>query len=288
MINLKLAEQLSFNYKNAHPFPHVIIDNFLENKFARIAVDELRNFQMWDHDPTDYSSDVQQNKFFCPGVDAHLEMMKKDTVMTYQILHFLNSDITLKYLEKLTGINGLLPDPRFIGGGYQNTISSTRSSIVGGYNNITSAGQSFIGGGYDNRICGLSNYSSIVGGYCNRIFSGSCYSIIGGGYCNRIYEDSKNSTIAGGYYNKVCLGSCFSTIAGGAKNCTKGDYVIIGGGYKNYSVGDTTTIAGGFYNSIDGKFSTIGGGGAWYDPSTSLNCLPKIVGCFSNIAGGAG
>ena len=134
MINLKLAEQLSFNYKNAHPFPHVIIDNFLENKFARIAVDELRNFQMWDHDPTDYSSDVQQNKFFCPGVDAHLEMMKKDTVMTYQILHFLNSDITLKYLEKLTGIKGLLPDPKFIGGGYHKIKRGGKLAVHADYN----------------------------------------------------------------------------------------------------------------------------------------------------------
>ena len=75
MINLKLADQLSFDYKNSHPFPHIVIDNFLQEKFATIAAEELKNFEGWDYDPTDYSSGVQQNKFFCPGVDAHLDIM---------------------------------------------------------------------------------------------------------------------------------------------------------------------------------------------------------------------
>jgi hypothetical protein len=53
MINLKLADQLSFDYKNSHPFPHIVIDNFLQEKFATIAAEELKNFEGWDYDPTD-------------------------------------------------------------------------------------------------------------------------------------------------------------------------------------------------------------------------------------------
>jgi Rps23 Pro-64 3,4-dihydroxylase Tpa1-like proline 4-hydroxylase len=134
MINLKLADQLSFDYKNSHPFPHIVIDNFLQEKFANIAVEELKNFEGWDHDPTDYSSGVQQNKFFCPGIDAHLDIMKRDTVMTYQILHFLNSEITLRFLEKLTGIKNLIADPKYIGGGYHKIKKGGKLAIHADYN----------------------------------------------------------------------------------------------------------------------------------------------------------
>ena len=134
MINLKLADKLSSRYKNAYPFPHVVIEDFLVNKFARIAADELEKFEGWDHDPTDYSSEVQQNKFFCPGIDAHLDWMKKDTVMAYQILNFLNSDITLRFLEKLTGIDNLIPDPKFVGGGYHKINKGGKLAIHADYN----------------------------------------------------------------------------------------------------------------------------------------------------------
>lgn len=134
MINLKLAQQLSYSYKQANPFPHIVIDNFLENKFANMAAQELKNFEGWDYDPTDYASGVQQNKFFCPGIDEDLEKMKKDTVMAYQILHFLNSDITLKFLENLTGIKGLIADPKYVGGGYHKIKRGGKLAIHADYN----------------------------------------------------------------------------------------------------------------------------------------------------------
>ena len=134
MINLKLADQLSFDYQSSQPFPHIVIDNFLENKFANIAAEELKNFEGWDYDPTDYSSGVQQNKFFCPGIDEDLEKMKKETVMTYQILHFLNSDITIRFLEKLTGVKNLIADPKYIGGGYHKIKKGGKLAIHADYN----------------------------------------------------------------------------------------------------------------------------------------------------------
>jgi Rps23 Pro-64 3,4-dihydroxylase Tpa1-like proline 4-hydroxylase len=136
MINIKLAEQLSFNYKNSLPFPHIVIDNFLEKKIAEIAYNELSKFDVWDHDPTDYSKLAQQNKFFMPSPNykEDLELMKKDSVTAFQILQFLNSDITLRFLEKLTGIKNLIPDPTFTGGGYHKIKAGGKLAIHADYN----------------------------------------------------------------------------------------------------------------------------------------------------------
>ena len=136
MINNKLAEQLSFNYKNSLPFPHIVIDNFLERKIAEIAHNELSKLEVWDYDPTDYSKLAQQNKFFMPSpnYEVDLEIMRKDSVTAFQILQFLNSDITLRFLEKLTGIENLIPDPTFTGGGYHKIKKGGKLAIHADYN----------------------------------------------------------------------------------------------------------------------------------------------------------
>lgn len=136
MINIKLAEQLSFNYKNSLPFPHIVIDNFLERKIAEIAHNELSKLEVWDYDPTDYSKLAQQNKFFMPSpnYEVDLEIMRKDSITAFQILQFLNSDITLRFLEKLTGIENLIPDPTFTGGGYHKIKKGGKLAIHADYN----------------------------------------------------------------------------------------------------------------------------------------------------------
>lgn len=134
MIHYKLAEQLHFNYVNAHPFPHIVIDNFLDKGIATKASNDLKNYEKWDYDPTSYSSDAQINKFFCPGVDTDLEHMENITKTAWQVLQFLNSPIAISYLETLTGIQGLIPDPKFIGGGYHKIKRGGKLSIHADYN----------------------------------------------------------------------------------------------------------------------------------------------------------
>ena len=136
MINTKLAEQLSFNYKNSLPFPHIIIDNFLEEKIAETAYNELSGFDKWYYDPTDYSKLAQQNKFFMPSgkYEEDFEIMERDSSTAFQILKFLNSDIALRFLEKLTGIENLIPDPTFTGGGYHKIKTGGKLAIHADYN----------------------------------------------------------------------------------------------------------------------------------------------------------
>lgn len=134
MINYKLAEQLHFNYVNAHPFPHIVIDNFLDKGIATKASNDLIKYDKWDYDPTSHSSIAQINKFFSPGPPQDVVYMENEARTAWQVLQFLNSPIAISYLEKLTGIQGLIPDPTFTGGGYHKIKKGGKLAIHADYN----------------------------------------------------------------------------------------------------------------------------------------------------------
>lgn len=105
-----LGQSLSEQYRTAQPFPHVVIDDFLE-------ADVLRN--VLEHFP---SSDGKQ--FF----DREQERLKfqyqpgeVSSGLVRNLFAELNSRAFLAFLQELTGIGGLLPDPYFEGGGLHET-----------------------------------------------------------------------------------------------------------------------------------------------------------------------
>jgi len=103
----KLAVENSEKYRSADPFPHIVIDNFLDAAFAAdleksfpqpdqigwIERDNANNKRRYQHDET------------------------KLPPLIRQMLREFNSRQFLLFLETLTGIDNLLPDPYFIGGG---------------------------------------------------------------------------------------------------------------------------------------------------------------------------
>jgi Rps23 Pro-64 3,4-dihydroxylase Tpa1-like proline 4-hydroxylase len=102
-----LASTLSSQYAVAEPFPHVVIDDFL-------PADELRRVADSFPKPEDIdwrrSTNPRQQK-----LAAEDETQINDTARW--LLYQLNSATFMKFLETLTGIEGLIPDPYFAGGG---------------------------------------------------------------------------------------------------------------------------------------------------------------------------
>ena len=51
MINLKELELISKKWKNAKPFPHMVIDNFLDNDIAKKLEKEFPDYNnaVWDN-----------------------------------------------------------------------------------------------------------------------------------------------------------------------------------------------------------------------------------------------
>src|SRR5262249_40030516 len=122
----KVTEQMSAQYKSVAPYPHIVIDDFLPVPVLDRVVDELRNYQAWGHDPSAYSATHQVKKFFSPWCD---ENIKDIPPITRFVLNYLNSPEALRFLEELTGISDLLPDPTFLGGGLHRIDSGGKLSV---------------------------------------------------------------------------------------------------------------------------------------------------------------
>src|SRR5215207_3565844 len=102
-----LAVDKAKRYQTAAPFNHIVLDNFLPEPLAHdlsaafpapediswVERDNVNNRRRYQHDET--------------KVPARLREMLRE----------LNSRQFVLFLETLTGIGNLLPDPYFIGGG---------------------------------------------------------------------------------------------------------------------------------------------------------------------------
>jgi Rps23 Pro-64 3,4-dihydroxylase Tpa1-like proline 4-hydroxylase len=102
-----LAEKLSDTYASAEPFPHVVIDDFLPADVLRRVADKFP--QAGEIDWYRFT-DARSKKSA-----AEDETLIEDNARW--LLYQLNSATFMKFLETLTGIEGLIPDPYFAGGG---------------------------------------------------------------------------------------------------------------------------------------------------------------------------
>jgi hypothetical protein len=109
-------------YVNAHPFPHAVIDDFLPAALLRRVVAEFpqRRTGRFDDPQSRLKTGYQ------------LEMIASPFITN--LLHALNSAPFLVFLEKLTGVAGLIPDPWFEGGGLHETARGGHLSIHADFN----------------------------------------------------------------------------------------------------------------------------------------------------------
>jgi Rps23 Pro-64 3,4-dihydroxylase Tpa1-like proline 4-hydroxylase len=103
----KLANEYHPKYISADPFPHAVIDDFLPEETLNTVLDEFPGSKQIDW--IDFDGDVQKKL----GSKTEEQMGPFTRFLMYQ----LNSATFIKFLEKLTGIEGLIPDPHFWGGG---------------------------------------------------------------------------------------------------------------------------------------------------------------------------
>lgn len=114
---------LGLAYRGASPFPHIMIDDFLD-------ADLLRSVARAYPDRTSgrfFDRDQERLKYqFKPG--------ETTSGLVRNILSELNSQAFLAFLSELTGINGLIPDPYHAGGGLHETCAGGHLSIHADFN----------------------------------------------------------------------------------------------------------------------------------------------------------
>jgi Rps23 Pro-64 3,4-dihydroxylase Tpa1-like proline 4-hydroxylase len=103
-----LGQTKAEEYKAGTPYPHIYFDDFLPVEVAEAALADFPEPQEADW----YAyKDVNQRKKLA------FDLVEKLPSSIRDVLYFLNSRPMLKFLETLTGIEGVLPDPYYTGGG---------------------------------------------------------------------------------------------------------------------------------------------------------------------------
>lgn len=102
-----LSLERAHEYQSNEPFPNIYFDDFLPSAAAEAA---LRDFPepkqlRW----TEFADKDQAKLAF--------DVAEKLPCAIREILYFMNSRPMLEFLEVLTGIDGIIPDPYYVGGG---------------------------------------------------------------------------------------------------------------------------------------------------------------------------
>ena len=116
----KSGENLSGEYCFAEPFPHIVIDDFLPQEF----IDKiLNNFPIEKLD-----NDVI---FEIGYAGLHKRQVSPTNCNGFirEVFGFFNSAAIVQFLESLTAITSLIPDPHFVGGGFHETSKGGKLGI---------------------------------------------------------------------------------------------------------------------------------------------------------------
>ena len=106
---LPSTANLKQTFEKAEPFAHIVMDHFLDASLANTLANSFPDAQ----------SDFPWERFGHPGVEQKLASARVDLFAPAlrACIEQLTSAEFITWLEQVTGINGLLPDPSYLGGG---------------------------------------------------------------------------------------------------------------------------------------------------------------------------
>ncbi|MGA9422675.1 MAG: 2OG-Fe(II) oxygenase [Rhodanobacteraceae bacterium] len=104
-----LALERAAGFATASPYPYAVMDDFLKPETAR----ELARVFPRPDDP------VSWDHFGARGLEMKLGTSREEDFPDplRAAIHDLNAGVFVRFLEQLTGIDHLLPDPHLVGGG---------------------------------------------------------------------------------------------------------------------------------------------------------------------------
>lgn len=124
---LKLKDKgkdLHDQYVNNDPFPHIVIDNFVSPAVLEACLEDFPR----SADPDSQSFDRAQERYKTSFNPDYLSPRVRS------FFYSLNSRPFIEFLENMTGIKGLLPDPHFVGGGFHQTTEGGHLGVHADFN----------------------------------------------------------------------------------------------------------------------------------------------------------
>lgn len=116
---MALASRHRDEYLRAEPFPNIVIDDFLPITVAEKILAEFPGPDVMDMSTYQHYERKIAMRPDNGGLPEYLR----------QVLYALNSHEMINFLEELTGIVGLIPDPHFHGAGLQQTMTGGKLGV---------------------------------------------------------------------------------------------------------------------------------------------------------------
>ena len=113
LVNLEKFFKDGENYNKNIPFPHCISDGIWDKKLLENIETEINSFTNWDGERNFFGS---IGKRYCSTKDKFPNNVSK-------IIDISSSPEFIKCLERISGEEGLIPDPYLEGGGIHSTIN---------------------------------------------------------------------------------------------------------------------------------------------------------------------
>ena len=104
------GKSLAERYQTASPFPHIVIDDFIEADVLKAVLAEFPA----SNNKTYFDRDQERLKF-------QYQPHESSSGLIRNLFAELNSQAFLGFLEEMTGMKGLISDPYFEGGGLHET-----------------------------------------------------------------------------------------------------------------------------------------------------------------------
>jgi len=116
----KLGDDYAEEFQNAKPFPHIIIDNLIQEDLLNIIVEEFPKpyadgWLLWGPGPIEVRHETIVNQKLGLSDDRHFGPFTRHFIAQFYSATFL------RFLEKLTGIEYILPEPTYNGCGLHST-----------------------------------------------------------------------------------------------------------------------------------------------------------------------
>jgi len=103
VFNFPAADAAALEYKTAKPFAHAIFDGFIKKEVSRLISGQLQSDD--SRLPVTFNDDVQKNKMISTGNAV-------PRLISLLAAKFASAEV-LRYLESVTGLRGLIPDPYY-------------------------------------------------------------------------------------------------------------------------------------------------------------------------------
>jgi 2OG-Fe(II) oxygenase superfamily len=121
--NFSDTDKLNDQFLLSVPDPMIVLDNFIPSNSAGNLFDESENIpdDQWTHF-------TRRGSFMKECTKLHV------MPVAFELVSALHSPMFLNWLEKITGLEGLIPDPHLIGAGYSKSYTGDSLKIHTDFN----------------------------------------------------------------------------------------------------------------------------------------------------------